>query len=114
MDARIPAVLEPEESGGFFVRFVDVKGAMTDGGTLDEARFNASEALSGILGWMLDENQPIPDPSPAGDGMVLAAHGRINHLFRPHRHRMAARDYRATRARAFDAWQQVTYARNDA
>lgn len=46
---------------------------MTDGETLDEALFNASEALSGILGWMLDENQPIPDPSPAGDGRVLVA-----------------------------------------
>jgi len=73
LEARYPAVLEPEESGGFFVRFVDVEGAMTDGGTLDEALFNASEALSGILGWMLDENQPIPDPSPAGDGRVLVA-----------------------------------------
>ena len=61
LEACYPAVLEPEESGGFFVRFVDEEGAMTDSGTLDEALFNASEALSGILGWMLDENQPIPD-----------------------------------------------------
>ena len=73
LEARYPAVLEPEESGGFFVRFVDVEGALTDGETLDEALFNASEALSGILGWMLDENRPIPDPSPAGEGMVLVA-----------------------------------------
>ncbi len=73
MEIRYPAVLEPEESGGFFVRFVDVEGALTDGETLDEALFNASEALSGILGWMLDENRPIPDPSPAGEGMVLVA-----------------------------------------
>jgi antitoxin HicB len=73
MDIRYPAVLEPEASGGFFVRFVDVEGAMTDGETLDEALFNASEALSGVLGWMLDENRPIPDPSPAGEGMHLVA-----------------------------------------
>ena len=73
LEARYPAVLETEASGGFFVRFVDVAGAMTDGETLDEALFNASEALSGILGWMLDENQPIPDPSAAGEGMVLIA-----------------------------------------
>ena len=73
MEIRYPAVLEPEESGGFFVRFVDVEGAMTDGETLDEALFNASEALSGILGWMLDENRPIPDPSPAGEGTYLIA-----------------------------------------
>ena len=73
MEIRYPAVLEPEESGGFFVRFVDVEGAMTDGETLDEALFNASEALSGILGWMLDDNRPIPEPSPAGEGMYLIA-----------------------------------------
>ena len=73
LEARYPAVLEPEASGGFFVRFVDVEGAMTDGETLDEALFNASEALSGILGWMLDDNRPIPEPSPAGEGMYLIA-----------------------------------------
>jgi len=73
MEIRYPAVLEPEESGGFFVRFIDVEGAMTDGETLDEALFNASEALSGILGWMLDDNRPIPEPSPAGEGMYLIA-----------------------------------------
>ena len=73
MEIRYPAVLEPEASGGFFVRFVEVEGAMTDGETLEEALFNASEALSGVLGWMLDENQPIPHPSAAGEGMVLIA-----------------------------------------
>lgn len=52
--------------------------------------------------------------SPGHAQRVLAAHGRINNLFRPRRHRMTARDYRATRARAFDTWQQVTCARNNA
>ncbi len=56
MEIRYPAVLEPEAGGGCFMRFVNVEGAMTDDETLDEALFNASEALSGILGWMLDEN----------------------------------------------------------
>lgn len=73
LEARYPAVLEPEASGGFFVRFVDVEGAMTDGETLDEALFNASEALSAMLGCRLDHDLPIPDPSPAGEGMVLIA-----------------------------------------
>ena len=73
MEIRYPAVLEPEESGGFFVRFVDVEGALTDGETLDEALFNASEALSAMLGCRLDHDLPIPDPSPAGEGMVLIA-----------------------------------------
>ena len=73
MDIRYPAVLEPQEGGGFFVRFVDLEGALTDGETLDEALFNAGEALSAMLGWLLDENKPIPVPSPAGAGMYLIA-----------------------------------------
>ncbi len=73
MDIRYPAVLEPQEGGGFFVRFVDLEGALTDGETLDEALFNAGEALSAMLGWLLDENKPIPAPSPAGEGMYLIA-----------------------------------------
>lgn len=73
MDIRYPAVLEPQEGGGFFVRFVDLEGALTDGETLDEALFNAGEALSAMLGWLLDENKPIPVPSPAGAGRYLIA-----------------------------------------
>jgi len=75
MEIRYPAVLEPEAGGDCFMRFVNVEGAMTDDETLDEALFNASETLSGILGWMLDENQPIPEPSPAtaSEGLVLIA-----------------------------------------
>lgn len=72
MDIRYPAVLEPQGSG-FFVRFIDLEGALTDGETLDEALFNAGEALSAMLGWLLDENKPIPAPSPAGEGMYLIA-----------------------------------------
>ncbi len=73
MDIRYPAVLEPQEGGGFFVRFVDLEGALTDGETLDEALFNAGEALSAMLGWLLDENKPVPAPSPASEGMYLIA-----------------------------------------
>jgi len=73
MDMRYPAVLEPEEGGGLFVRFVDLENTYTDGLTLDEALFNGAEVLSAMLGWMLDENKPIPDPSPAGEGMTLIA-----------------------------------------
>lgn len=73
MDIRYPAVLEPQEGGGFFVRFVDLEGALTDGETLDEALFNAGEALSAMLGWLLDENKPIPAPFPVGEGMYLIA-----------------------------------------
>ena len=48
--------------------------------------------------------------SPGHAQRFLSAHGPINHLFRPRRHRMAASDYRTVRTRAFDTWQQVTCA----
>ena len=49
--------------------------------------------------------------SPGHAQRFLSAHGPINYLFRPRRHRMAASDYRAVRIQAFATWQQVTCAR---
>jgi putative transposase len=48
--------------------------------------------------------------SPGHAQRFLSAHGPINNLFRPRRHRLTAVAYRATRARASDTWQQVTCA----
>jgi putative transposase len=48
--------------------------------------------------------------SPGHAQRFLSAHGPINNLFRPRRHRMAASDYHAVRTQAFDTWQQVTCA----
>ncbi len=73
LEAPYPAVLEPEESGGFFVRFVDLEDTFTEGATLDEALFNGAEVLSAMLGCRLDHDLPIPDPSPAGEGTYLIA-----------------------------------------
>ena len=52
--------------------------------------------------------------SPGHAQRFLSAHGPINHLFRPRRHRMAASDYRAVRAQAFGIWRQVTCAQKNA
>lgn len=62
MDIRYPAILKPEETG-FFVRFVDLDEAFTEGDTLDEALFNAAEVLTLTLEGRLEENQPVPAPS---------------------------------------------------
>jgi predicted RNase H-like HicB family nuclease len=51
----------------------DLEDTFTEGATPDEAPFNGAEALSAMLGWMLDENRPIPGPSPAGDGAYFVA-----------------------------------------
>ena len=73
MDARYPAVLETRENGALLVRFVDLEDTFTEGDTPDEAPFNGAEVLSALLGCRLDHDLPIPDPSPAGDGLYLIA-----------------------------------------
>lgn len=69
MDIHYPARLEPQETGGFFVRFVDLDDTFTEGETREAALFNAAEVLSAMLAWRLDNEQPIPDPSPITEGL---------------------------------------------
>ena len=52
--------------------------------------------------------------SPGHAQRFLSAHGPINDLFRPRRHRMSAANYRAARDRSFAIWQEVTCARSAA
>jgi antitoxin HicB len=73
LEARYPAVLEPRENGALLVRSVDLEDTFTEGATPDEAPFNGAEVLSAMLRCRLDRDLPIPDPSPAGEGMVLIA-----------------------------------------
>lgn len=65
MNLRYPALFEPQAPCGYFVRFVDIPEAITQGQTIEEALFNGAEVLSLILEDRLAENQPIPQPSPA-------------------------------------------------
>jgi antitoxin HicB len=73
MDIRYPAVLETQENGTLLVRFVDLEDTFTEGATLDEALFNGAEVLSAMLGCRLDHDLPVPDPSPAREGLYLIA-----------------------------------------
>ena len=59
---RYPATLSPLD-GGYFVQFVDLPDIFTEGATVEEALFNAGEALSAMLGWHSDEGHTIPAPS---------------------------------------------------
>jgi len=63
MIIRYPAILEPQEGGGYFVRFPDLEEAITEGDTLDEALFNASEVLSLTLDGRIEEGMTVPRPS---------------------------------------------------
>jgi antitoxin HicB len=62
MEMTYPAKMIAQD-GGFFVQFVDLPDTFTEGQTREEALFNASEVLSAMLGWRLDEGLDIPAPS---------------------------------------------------
>lgn len=64
MDIRYPATLTPQPDGTVLVQFVDLEDSFTEGQTVEEALFNASEVLSGMLAWRLDQDLAMPPPSP--------------------------------------------------
>lgn len=70
MNLAYPYTLEPQATGGFFVQFVDLEEAFTEGDTPEEAAFNAAEVLSGILAYRLEHGDDIPTPSPADENQV--------------------------------------------
>jgi antitoxin HicB len=63
MDIRYPATVAEQADGTFFVQFIDLADTFTEGATKDEALFNASEVLSGMLAFRLDEAKDVPAPS---------------------------------------------------
>ena len=59
-----------DDDGRYLVRFPDVRGAVTEGETLDEAIAFAREALTGVLGSLHDDGLPVPRPTtPAAPGL---------------------------------------------
>ena len=67
-----PYLAELEEDGRFFVHFIDIEEAITQADTLEEAAFNATEVLSGILACRIDDNEEIPEPSACPKNGYLA------------------------------------------
>jgi len=63
MEIFYPATIAREDGGAFFVQFVDLPDTFTEGQTMEEALFNASEVLSAMLAWRLDNGKDIPAPS---------------------------------------------------
>ena len=66
-DFAFMAVFEPAEEGGYIVRFPAIRGLVTEGETLDEARDMARDALRCFIEGQLMDGQPIPasDVSPS-------------------------------------------------
>jgi len=57
------AVFEPEPEGGYTVHFPALRGCITHGEALDEARNMAREALELYLESLIEDGIPIPDDS---------------------------------------------------
>lgn len=63
MGIHYPARITAQDDGGFLVQFVDLQDTFTEGATLEEALFNASEVLSAMLSWHLDEGHALAAPT---------------------------------------------------
>jgi len=70
MKFSYPYTMQPQDGGGYFVQFVDIEEAFTEGETVEEAAFNAAEVLTGVLSYRVEKGDEIPAPSPAGDMLV--------------------------------------------
>ncbi len=70
MNTLYPAIFEAQEPSGFFVHFVDIPEAITQGETIDECLFNGAEVLSLVVQEYLDSGREIPLPT----ANVPAAH----------------------------------------
>lgn len=68
-----PCNLNPEEGGGFYVVFPDVRGALTNGKDRAEALEMAQDALTIILSSHIENREDIPTPGPLGPGQELVA-----------------------------------------
>lgn len=73
MEIRYPATVEAQSDGRFLVQFVDLPDTFTEGETKEEALFNASEVLSAMLAWRLDEAKDVPAPSLQVQGAFYIA-----------------------------------------
>jgi predicted RNase H-like HicB family nuclease len=57
------AYLHKDKDSDFGVSFPDFPGCITAGTTLDEARAMAAEALTMHLAGMVEDGEPVPEPS---------------------------------------------------
>ncbi len=58
------AIIEAGEEPGYSVFFPDLPGCASAGDTVEEAARNAEEALSLHLAGLIEEDEPVPRPTP--------------------------------------------------
>ncbi len=70
---RYPIAIEiGNDTTAFGVIIPDLEGCFSAGDTLDEAIDNAKEAITLHIDGLLDDNEPIPTPSPVSKYSTLA------------------------------------------
>lgn len=57
------ALLRKDPDSDYSIDFPDFPGCVTAGETLEEARGMAAEALAGHVGLLVEDGEPIPEPS---------------------------------------------------
>ena len=58
------ALFDKQAEGGYTVTIPELPEVITEGDTMEEARFNAAEALSLALAVRIELGEAIPEPSP--------------------------------------------------
>lgn len=77
MNELYPAIIEYDKSAKrYTVLFSDLPEAITEGETLEEAVFNASEVLTLTLEGRVDEGIEIPRPSKHKNAKLIAPSAR--------------------------------------
>ncbi len=73
MNFTYPAMLTPEEEGGFVVTFRDLPEAITQGETIEDALAEAADCLEEAIALRIDDGLDIPEPSRRRKGEHLVA-----------------------------------------
>src|ERR671932_380302 len=69
-------IFDPDPEGGFVVTCPALPGLVTHGGTLDEARRMARDAMEGMIEAMIEDDEDVPESdTPQGAS-------RLGHLAR--------------------------------
>ena len=59
--------IEPQKDGTFFVQFLDFPSGITEGDSLEEARYMAKEMITGLVECYKDDGMALPTASAVGN-----------------------------------------------
>jgi len=101
--------LHREEDGGFWAECIELKGCLSDGESIDELKYNLTEALNLYLNEPFGSNMmfPLPDKSLDGNGKLIRIPVKPNIAFA-----MLVRQYRISHRMTLDQAQKKVGLKN--